>query len=189
MSPKLLAKAVLPLLSALLLAVAGPAYAADGRPVPVDDVAEAPAGPAILAVLDDSGAVHGFDLRTLEAVGLHRSTTSTYWPNDTGPFEGVLLSDLLAAAGLAETPAVRITALDGYAVVVPRDDWTRWPILLVTRIDGKPLTVAERGPLRVIYPRDMDEALVNRAYALRSIWMIERIEPAPADAVKPINGE
>ncbi|EKV32320.1 hypothetical protein C882_2398 [Caenispirillum salinarum AK4] len=119
----------------------------------------------------------------LEGLGLWTADTRTYWPDDEGPFSGPRLRDVLAATGLDGAEAVRLTAADDYSIVIPRADWTTWPILLATRDSGRAIPVEDKGPLRVIYPRDMDAALDERVYGLRSAWMVERLAPASADAV------
>ncbi|WP_404381414.1 molybdopterin-dependent oxidoreductase [Caenispirillum salinarum] len=119
----------------------------------------------------------------LEGLGLWTTDTRTYWPDDEGPFSGPRLRDVLAATGLDGAEAVRLTAADDYSIVIPRADWLDWPVLLATRDSGKAIPVEDKGPLRVIYPRDLDPALDERVYGLRSAWMVERIAPAPADAV------
>ena len=36
----------------------------------------------------------------------------------------------------------------------------------------------DKGPLRIIYPRDMDAALQDTRYRLRWVWLVTRIEAA-----------
>ena len=178
-------RACLILVFALTLpAVALPAAAlAAAEPQPVD-YPPPPEGSAVLTVTGTDGEATRFTLRELEALGMHESTTSTYWPGDEGPFAGPLLEDVLAAGGLAGAKAIRLTALDGYTVVIPRRDWRRWPLLLVTRVAGELLTVSEKGPLRILYPKDMDPELSERGYGLRSAWMLESIAPADPSEVR-----
>lgn len=128
-------------------------------------------------------AVRGKEFRLtrseLESIRPHRVQTSTFWSADHGTFEGPLLRDVLARVGLDSAEAVRLTGLDGFSNVIPRQDWERWPILIASRNDGKPIPISAKGPLRIIYPRDMDAELLEPIYRLRWVWLLARIEEAP----------
>ena len=153
-----------------------PAAAASATPQPFE-LTQARDGPVLLTVETAKGA-RTFTLRALEALGTYRVRTSTFWPADNGVYDGVLMSDLLRAAGLGDAPAVRVIALDGYSQVLPRGDWTRWPLMIATRRNGRPLTRRHKGPLRVVYPRDSDKRLADQAFRLRWVWMVKTIRRA-----------
>lgn len=136
-----------------------------------------PAGQPVLTVRGPR-AEHKFSLAQLEALGTHRVRTRTFWPDDDGSYEGVLLSSLLKQAGIEGAAAIRIRARDGFSQVMPRQDWEKWPILLATRRDGQPIPTRNKGPLRIIYPRDMSPELADTLYRLRWVWLVDRIEPA-----------
>lgn len=148
--------------------------------------AEAPAHPGspprsvaarpVLSITTPVG-IRKFTLAELEAVGLGRITTKTFWPADDGSYQGPHLADVLKLAGIDGAAAVRVTALDGFSQVIPRSDWTRWPLMLATRRDGQLLSAREKGPLRIIYPRDLDPVLEDTLYRLRWVWLVRTIEP------------
>lgn len=115
-------------------------------------------------------------LAELEALGMYRVQTATFWPADDGVYEGPLLRDVLRAASLDGVKAIRVTGLDGFSQRVPREDWQRWPLMLATRRDGEPMSRRSKGPFRIIYPRDMHADLKDPSYRLRWVWLIERIE-------------
>ncbi|CAA7615089.1 molybdopterin-dependent oxidoreductase [Magnetospirillum sp. UT-4] len=162
---------------AFLMLLAPPAPAQNAAvPVPVE-LPRLQAGEPVLKV-GATGARTVFSPADLEALPLHRVTTSTFWPADDGTYEGPLLADVLKRAGLGDAAAVKATARDGFSQVIPGRDWTRWPILVATRRDGKPMAVRDKGPLRIIYPRDMDKELHDTIYRLRWVWLLESLEPA-----------
>lgn len=148
---------------------------ADGEPQAVQ-LAPLPAGLASLAFSRPGQPERTLSLAELEALGLKRLRTTTFWPGDDGVYEGVLLRDALQAAGMGDVAAIRVIALDGFSQVLPRADWMRWPVLLATRRDGQAMTVRNKGPLRIIYPRDMSPALQDPSYRLRWVWLIRSIE-------------
>ena len=43
-------------------------------------------------------------------------------------------------------------------------------------MDGKPLSVRDKGPLFLIYPFDKNPELYNEKYFSRSVWQIKKIE-------------
>lgn len=116
-------------------------------------------------------------LADLEGLPMYRVKTSTFWPNDDGVYEGPLLKDVLARAGLARVAAIRVVALDGFSQIIPAEDWQRWPLLLATRRNGQPLNTLAKGPVRLIYPRDMAPALADPKYRLRWVWLVTAIVP------------
>jgi hypothetical protein len=68
-------------------------------------------------------------------------------------FEGPLLKDVLAAAGVSGG-IVHPVALDGYAAEIPYADLETWPVILALKMDGRWLPLGGAGPAWVIYPRD-----------------------------------
>lgn len=172
--PLRLGAAVLLCAAAAIATAAGPAP----EPLAAGSLPALPAAHRVLLQVGAPGQERAFTLAQIEAIGLHRVTTSTYWPADDGTYEGPLLRDLLAAAGLANAAQVRVTALDGFTQAIPREDWTRWPVMVATRKNGAALGVRDKGPLRIVYPRDMDPALRDAQYRLRWVWMIKGIAPA-----------
>lgn len=135
-----------------------------------------PTGDRVVLTVTGEGGGKTYTLAQIEAQGLYELTTSTFWPEDDGTYQGVLLSALLTDAGLVDSAAVRIAALDDYSQVIPREDWRRWPVLLATRREGAPMSIQDKGPLRIIYPRDMDPRLGDPTYRLRWVWLVTTIE-------------
>ncbi len=133
-------------------------------------------GPEVLSIAAPAGVRH-FDLPQLEALGLKSLRTHTFWPADDGNYQGPLLADVLKSASIEQAGALRFTGLDGFSQIIPREDWVRWPLLLATRRDGKPISRHDKGPLRLIYPRDSDKTLEDPIYRLRWVWLLRSIEP------------
>jgi hypothetical protein len=157
---------------ALLLVVAPP-------PARADELAQ-PSGRVILTVTGKIGAANAdgaavFDLAMLDAMARRTTTAETPWFDKAHSFEGTLLSAVLDAAG-ATGRALRVQAINGYEAVIPMEDVAAYPIILATRIDGKELSVRDKGPLFVIYPFDDHPELYNEVYFNRSVWQVEAVE-------------
>lgn len=161
-------------LAMALLPPAAAGLAATGVPQPVSLPAVAAKQPVL--TVQGAGVTKRYSVADLEALGTYRVSTSTFWPDDDGTYEGPLLRDVLKNAGLAAAESVRVRAHDGFSQVLPREDWQKWPVLLATRQNGKPMTPRNKGPLRIIYPRDMDRELADTLYRLRWVWLVESIE-------------
>ena len=129
-------------------------------------------------VLSLRGKVRGgavdFDLSSLEALGSRTVRTRTEWRTTPADWSGVPLDRVLAAAG-AHGVALRLRALNEYFVRMPMADVERFAPILARRLDGRPLSVRDRGPLIVIYPFDDFDELDSQTFRDRAIWQLREI--------------
>ena len=94
-----------------------------------------------------------FDLANLERMRRVRLEAAEPFLKRRVMFEGVLLSDLLAVAGVPETASkVSLTALDDYKVDFKVADVRSSQMLLATKADGKHMPVDRSGPIRIVFP-------------------------------------
>lgn len=138
-----------------------------------------PTGPVVLTVKGaisntNAGDTAQFDLAMLEALKGRKGAMETPWTEGTVTFEGPLLREVLAAAG-AKGSSLKVRALNDYAADVPAED-AELDTILATKLDGKPMSVRDKGPLMLVYPFDLDPALYNEKYFSRSVWQIKEIE-------------
>ncbi len=115
-------------------------------------------------------------LADLETLPMHEVTASITVEEPIKTFEGILLRDVLAYLGALDAEEITVRGDDAYAASIPQKDWKTWPVLLATRSEGKPLTLRQRGPARVIYPMQDFEELNHRRYRNRSVWMVQEIQ-------------
>ncbi|NQW10875.1 MAG: molybdopterin-dependent oxidoreductase [Alphaproteobacteria bacterium] len=116
-----------------------------------------------------------FDFAMLEALGSTTLVTSTAWTEGRPEFEGVLLSALIERIGATGSTAVAI-ALNDYKVEIPIEDFTRYPVILAYRMNGKRLRVRDKGPLWIIYPQDDFPALKTKQTQARWVWQVKEIQ-------------
>lgn len=114
-----------------------------------------------------------FDEGMLEALGHTSIKTGTPWHEDNTVFEGVLVRNVLRAAG-AKGTTVNAVAANDYTVAIPIDDFERYDVLLAMAINGEQLTLRTKGPLWVIYPDDVD--LAARFRIDRMIWQLTQLQ-------------
>ena len=158
-------------LLATLVAMPVPAQA-EGLPAPSGEVILTVSG-AIASTNGDG--VLALDAELLASLPQHSLTTSTIWTQGTATYTGVLLADLLAAAG-ATDGTLTLTALNDYAISMPAADAAADGPLLAYLADGQPMSVRDKGPIWMIYPYDAVAAYRTEQTYARSIWQLNRIE-------------
>lgn len=140
----------------------------------------APTSRPILSVsgkikLSNSNEQARFDLAMLDTLAQHSIKTETPWYDQPRTFSGPLARDLLKKIG-AQGVSVKATALNDYAIDIPISDFYEYDVVLATRIDGKTLSVREKGPIFVIYPFDQVPETKNEVIYQRCIWQLNRLE-------------
>jgi hypothetical protein len=140
----------------------------------------APKGPVILTISGQIAHRNGpdgatYDAAMLDALPKRTTTASTPWYSEKTRFEGPLGAALLDQVG-AKGTTLKVTALNDYAVEIPVADFRKWPVILATKINDKPISVREKGPIFVIYPFDEEPSLYNELYFGRSAWQVKSIE-------------
>jgi GGDEF domain-containing protein len=70
-----------------------------------------------------------------------------------GTFSGVWLDDFLESHGLDDAHRVRFIARDDYTTFLTPDQRAEKEYLLVTRLDGEPLSLDQLGPLMLVVPK------------------------------------
>jgi hypothetical protein len=123
----------------------------------------------------NADGVLALDAGLISSLPQHEFTTSTIWTEGTATYSGVLLRDLLAAAE-ATGATVKLTALNDYQITMPAADAAEDGPLLAVLVDGKPMSVRDRGPVWLTYPYDDNAAYRTEQTYARSIWQLNRIE-------------
>ncbi|MEG6508152.1 sulfite oxidase-like oxidoreductase [Methyloligella sp. 2.7D] len=77
----------------------------------------------------------------------------TKWSKLNTAWEGVLIDDILAEAGLAPPTAFLLAhSFDGYSTNVPAEDLLTGKAMVALRYDGKPIPPDHGGPARLLVP-------------------------------------
>ncbi len=115
-----------------------------------------------------------FDAALLDALPQKTFVTKTPWFKEPVKFTGPLLRDVLQALK-ADGKTVNATALNDYKVAIPMSDVLQYDVLLARQINGRVITVREKGPVFIIYPFDSFPELRNLTYYSRSIWQVKAL--------------
>jgi len=115
------------------------------------------------------------DLAQLEALPQHRFTTSTIWTEGQTTFQGVLMKDLIAAVG-ASGKMIEMTALNDYIIELPLSDVKDDGPLLAYLMDGKTMSLRDKGPIWMVFPYDQNPDYRTEETYSRSIWQLLQID-------------
>ena len=130
---------------------------------------------AALVIVGVDGSETTYSPAELEQLTTYSLTTTTPWRDEAATFEGVLLSDLLAANGLDSVESILVTAENDYSTIIERELLDSVEILVATRVNGLPHTRRKRGPIQFVID---DEAYSSSELTSESnfVWMAARIE-------------
>jgi len=133
---------------------------------------------ATLTIHTPDGTVHVYTPDDLEHFPTYSMITTTPWRTTPAEFEGILLKDLLKANGMENLPAIRVVAENDFTTTIERAVWESVPVLVATRVDGKPHSRRARGPIQfVIANSDYKASPVVEERHM--VWMAASIAPAP----------
>jgi hypothetical protein len=126
--------------------------------------------------VDQTGRpVARFDRAMLEALAPKTVTTATLWHEGVSRFEGPSSAALMAAVK-GTGKAARAIALNEYVVDLPMEDFVGDKFVLAMKVNGKELTIRDRGPIFVIYDYDRTPKNSLNVVQNRSIWQLIRLE-------------
>lgn len=140
---------------------------------------EKPAGHPIVTITGqivekNSGALAQFDSAMLDKLPQVKMTVPTPWYKQEETFEGPLFRDVLKAVG-SKGSKLYVVALNDYAAEIPLADLEKYDVILARKINGKVLTVRDKGPLFVMYPFDKKPELRTKEIYSRCVWQVNRI--------------
>ena len=140
---------------------------------------EAPRGAVILTVSGNIGVKNSadaalFDAALLDALPQHSFVSATPWLKKPATFTGPLLKDVLQALK-AQGTTLKALALNDYKIDIPLDDAFKFDVILTRKVDGKVLTVREKGPIFMMYPFERFPHLKTDTYYSRCVWQLKSL--------------
>ncbi len=139
-----------------------------------------PEGPIVLTISGDIGVTNVenalvFDRKNLMALQATTFETSTIWTEGIRSFTGVTLHTLADLLGL-QNGHFFASAINDYSVEIPVSDAVEGGPIIAYSIDGKEMSLRDKGPLWVIYPYDSNSDFRSEVVYSRSIWQLDRLE-------------
>ncbi|MBB6098843.1 hypothetical protein HNR42_002278 [Deinobacterium chartae] len=134
-----------------------------------------PAEPVLLTVRGRNGS-HNLTLRQLEALRVVEYRAHSPQLPKAHLYRGVLLSDLEAFFELEADQGLEVTARDGYRTVIRAQDYRDFPVMLAFASDGRPMTVAQKGPLMIVFPTGSYPArFLDVEYGPQWVWYVRAL--------------
>lgn len=138
-----------------------------------------PTGRVILTITGDisrtnNGDKAEFDLEMLHALGTRALSVTTSWTDGTQEFSGVLMRDLMAAVG-AKGTMVEAEALNDYTYAIEIKDFSLYPVILATKLNGNILKIRDKGPLWIVYPLDTFTIEQKDKIERRMVWQLRQL--------------
>lgn len=115
------------------------------------------------------------DRAMLESMKTHRFKTKTHWDPKPQEFEGVLVSDFLRYTG-AKSKDFKATAYDDYQVSIKDVDFDKYPIILAYKLNGKYMSLRNKGPIWLMFPWDDYPELKTTLNHTMSIYQVKEID-------------
>ncbi len=101
-------------------------------------------------------------------------SVTTSWTDGTQDFSGVLMRDLLAAVG-AQGKTVEAVTLNDYTYTIEIKDFSLYPVIMATKLNGEVLKVRDKGPLWIIYPLDRFAEQQRAFMEQRMVWQLRQL--------------
>ena len=131
----------------------------------------------LLELVPPDGAPIRLSRTDLEALPQLSFETTTGWTESSALYTGPRLIDVLKLAGLDGRPVLATAANDYKVTLTPDLIGPDYPIVAI-RVDDKPFSLRELGPLWIIYPYDLAADYRTENVFAASIWQLVRISPA-----------
>lgn len=134
----------------------------------------------ILTVIRPDRTRRTYDDAAFARFDWHDVITHTVWTEGPQHFQGPLLKDVLNDAGFSDFDlpqrTLTLSALNDFVLEIPASDAILYAPLLARVANGARMTVRDKGPLWLVYPRDTTPELQAPLFDERWVWQLTRIE-------------
>lgn len=113
------------------------------------------------------------DLMNLPQVKLK---TATEWTDGAPVFEGPLARDVIKNLEGHGEKVANAVAVNDYSVEIPLTDFQKYRVVLALSMNGRELSLRDKGPIWIVYPRDQHKELHDPVFNSRWIWQLDRLE-------------
>ncbi len=116
-----------------------------------------------------------YTIEALEALGVSTIRTTTTWTDGVQTFEGVSLAAIAKAHG-AEAGKLIVGAINDYKAEIELSEVNAVPVMLATRMNGERMSVRDKGPFWVVYPRDDHPEFAEERHNYKWVWQVGTLE-------------
>lgn len=122
-----------------------------------------------------TGEARRLHVRDIESIGVVSFAVYDPYTEKTERYSGVPLGDLIKKHAPTASH-VLITAIDDYQVKLTAAEWAEHEIFLATQHNRAHLTVASKGPARVVFKHASGDRATIAKCKPKWIWQIAKIE-------------
>lgn len=105
-------------------------------------------------------------------------TTTTIWTDGPITFSGPSLASVLEEVGAGDAD-VSMVAVNDYKVDMPQSRIETNAPIIANRMNGKPFSIRDKGPLWVVFPFDSHERFQTEEIYSFSIWQLTQLRVLP----------
>ena len=129
-----------------------------------------------IQALANSGCESAVQLNSTELLALPQQKFVTHhsWSDKAETFSGPLLQDVLNTT-CNNSEKIKLTALNDYAIDMDFNEVKKYQPIIALSVNGKRLSVREKGPLWVMLPLD-EHKITDRSLDGIMIWQLSDIE-------------
>lgn len=135
---------------------------------------------AVLVLVNPKIAgVHGqiaFSLADLRSMEQRTIRTGNDFVDGIAEFRGPEAFALIDLIGRAGADRVRMTAWNDYSVEFGLEEIERYRPVLALSVNGRQLTMRDRGPVWLMFPVDEHDELQDPSFNNKMIWQLRTIE-------------
>lgn len=136
---------------------------------------------APLVLITQEGKQYNLSTKHLFELSKQEFDATTPWTSEEHRFRGVTLYDLIKYYSKSQPNAIRLTALNDYVIEMPRKEWTDYHVLMATQLDGKPISIKDKGPITIVFARKRSVfnflmPNINDEKTPYLVWFLKKIE-------------
>ncbi len=129
----------------------------------------------VVTVTSKTGEVRTFTLEELDGLGVETVKTHTSWTEGVQEFSGPRLSAIAKAMG-HDAGSIVVKAVNAYEAEIALAEAQKYPVILATRHNGALMSVRDKGPTWVVYPRADFPELDDESHNHKWVWQVVAIE-------------
>lgn len=128
-----------------------------------------------ILTVEANGVVRNYTAEDLLSLPQTEVRTKNDYVDQKTTFSGPSLKLILQQNGIGPDAKIKLDALNDFSNVLPASDAYKYNVIVAILMNGKRMSVREKGPLWVIYPMDDNPELKGDLYNGRLVWQLRKI--------------
>lgn len=127
----------------------------------------------------ENDRIDSYSIEKLESLPIEQMTTITPWRDTEDLYDGIYLNDLIKIAGydVNNIRKIKITALNDYAVDIPKEFLLTKRYFVSFKRNGKRISVRQKGPITLILNfSDISQGHNILDISYDQVWFMTNIE-------------